>query len=169
LNTAVPQAYYNKVEGIKRLATETGAGQWGVALSQACSFFSMECTVYMVKVSYFQKPYRRSLMHIFGSNVIPSPSPMTNSGRQILENDPESMGSLGMAISEAVEDAAGREDTNYALGSVLNHVVLLRRRQQLRRDSLSLCPRQGRTRQKGSAAGGGAHLLPDPYPGPLRL
>ena len=124
LNTAVPQAYYNKVEGIKRLATETGAGQWGVALSQACSFFSMECTVYMVKVSYFQKPYRRSLMHIFGSNVIPSPSPMTNSGRQILENDPESMGSLGMAISEAVEDAAGREDTNYALGSVLNHVVL---------------------------------------------
>jgi len=124
LNTAVPQAYYNKAAGIKRLATETGAGQWGVALSQACSFFGLECTVYMVKVSYFQKPYRRSLMQIFGSNVIPSPSQTTNSGRQILERDPESMGSLGMAISEAVEDAAGREDTNYALGSVLNHVVI---------------------------------------------
>ncbi|MCL6635535.1 MAG: TrpB-like pyridoxal phosphate-dependent enzyme [Peptococcaceae bacterium] len=124
LNTAVPQAYYNKIAGVKRLATETGAGQWGVALSQACNFFGMECTVYMVKVSYFQKPYRRSLMQIFGSNVIPSPSDMTNSGRQILEKDPDSMGSLGIAISEAVEDAAGRADTNYALGSVLNHVIL---------------------------------------------
>lgn len=124
LNTAVPQAYYNKKEGIKRLATETGAGQWGVALSQACSFFGMECTVYMVKVSYHQKPYRRTLMNIFGSEVIASPSERTNSGRQILEADPESMGSLGIAISEAVEDAVGRADTNYALGSVLNHVIL---------------------------------------------
>ncbi|BAF58789.1 MAG: TrpB-like pyridoxal phosphate-dependent enzyme [Pelotomaculum sp.] len=124
LNTSVPQAYYNKKEGIKRLATETGAGQWGVALSQACSFFGLECTVYMVKVSYHQKPYRRSLMQVFGSNVIPSPSELTSSGRKILEKDPDSLGSLGIAISEAVEDAAGREDTNYALGSVLNHVIL---------------------------------------------
>jgi tryptophan synthase beta chain len=124
LNTSVPQAYYNKVEGIKRLSTETGAGQWGVALSQACNFFGLECTVYMVKVSYRQKPYRRSMMQIFGSNVIASPSDTTNSGREILAKDPDSLGSLGMAISEAVEDAAGRPDTNYALGSVLNHVIL---------------------------------------------
>jgi len=124
LNTAVAQAYYNKVEGIKRLATETGAGQWGVALSQACNFFGLECTVYMVKVSYHQKPYRRSMMEIFGADCIASPSNLTNSGRQILEKDPESLGSLGIAISEAVEDAAGRDDTNYALGSVLNHVTL---------------------------------------------
>ncbi len=124
LNTAVPQAYYNKIEGIKRLSTETGAGQWGVALSQACSFFGLECTVYMVKVSYQQKPYRRSVMQIFGSEVIASPSDTTNCGRQILEADPDSLGSLGIAISEAVEDAAGRSDTNYSLGSVLNHVLL---------------------------------------------
>ncbi len=124
LNTAVPQAYFNKVEGIKRIATETGAGQWGVALSQACNFFGMECTVYMVKVSYHQKPYRRSMMHVFGAEVIASPSERTSSGRQILASDPESLGSLGMAISEAVEDAAGRDDTNYSLGSVLNHVLL---------------------------------------------
>ncbi|MFA4885402.1 MAG: TrpB-like pyridoxal phosphate-dependent enzyme [Desulfotomaculaceae bacterium] len=124
LNTAVPQAYYNKKEGIKRLATETGAGQWGVALSQACNFFGMECTVYMVKVSYHQKPYRRTMMQIFGSEVFASPSERTNSGREILKADPDSLGSLGIAISEAVEDAAGREDTNYALGSVLNHVML---------------------------------------------
>jgi tryptophan synthase beta chain len=124
LNTAVPQAYYNKMEGIKRLATETGAGQWGVALSQACNFFGMECTVYMVNVSYHQKPYRRSMMHVYGSEVIASPSDRTSSGRQILKAYPESPGSLGVAISEAVEDAAGRGDTNYALGSVLNHVLL---------------------------------------------
>ncbi len=124
LNTAVPQAYYNKAGGVKRLATETGAGQWGIALSQACNFFDIQCTVYMVKVSYNQKPYRRSVMEIFGSTVIPSPSPMTESGRKILSDDPGSPGSLGIAISEAVEDAAGREDTNYALGSVLNHVCL---------------------------------------------
>ncbi|HOV78762.1 MAG TPA: TrpB-like pyridoxal phosphate-dependent enzyme [Bacillota bacterium] len=124
LNTAVPQAYYNKREGIKRLSTETGAGQWGVALSQACNFFGLECTVYMVKVSFYQKPYRKSLMQIFGSKVIASPSELTASGRKILEADPESLGSLGIAISEAVEDAAGRDDTNYALGSVLNHVIL---------------------------------------------
>jgi len=123
-NTAIAQAYYNKISGIKRLATETGAGQWGSALSLACSTFGLECTVYMVKVSYYQKPYRRSLMEVWGANVIPSPSDQTNSGRNILEKDPDAMGSLGLAISEAVEDAATKEDTNYSLGSVLNHVLL---------------------------------------------
>ncbi len=123
-NTAVAQAYYNKISGIKRLSTETGAGQWGSALSLACNFFGLECTVYMVKVSYHQKPYRRSLMEVWGANVIPSPSVETNSGRKILEENPDSMGSLGIAISEAVEDAATRKDTNYSLGSVLNHVLL---------------------------------------------
>ena len=124
LNTAVPQAYYNKKAGIKRLATETGAGQWGAALSQACSFFGLECTVYMVKVSYGQKPYRRSVMQIFGGEVYASPSDHTASGRAILAADPDSPGSLGIAISEAVEDAATHADTNYALGSVLNHVLI---------------------------------------------
>ncbi|MGB9803969.1 TrpB-like pyridoxal phosphate-dependent enzyme [Desulfofundulus sp.] len=124
LNTAVPQAYFNKKEGIKRLTTETGAGQWGVALSQACNFFGLECTVYMVKVSYQQKPYRRSMMEIFGAKVYASPSEQTAAGRRILSEEPDSPGSLGIAISEAVEDAVGREDTNYALGSVLNHVLL---------------------------------------------
>ncbi|RQD75298.1 MAG: TrpB-like pyridoxal phosphate-dependent enzyme [Candidatus Syntrophonatronum acetioxidans] len=123
-NTAVAQAYYNKISGIKRLATETGAGQWGSALSLACSTFGLECTVYMVKVSYYQKPYRRSLMEVWGANVIPSPSEHTNSGKNVLEKYPDSMGSLGIAISEAVEDAATKEDTNYSLGSVLNHVLL---------------------------------------------
>ncbi|WP_366922400.1 TrpB-like pyridoxal phosphate-dependent enzyme [Metallumcola ferriviriculae] len=137
LNTSIPQAYYNKQAGIKRLATETGAGQWGTALSQACAFFGLECTVYMVKISFSQKPYRRSFMEVFGANVIASPSQYTESGRSILAKDPESLGSLGIAISEAVEDAAQRDDTNYALGSVLNHVVLhqtvigLEARQQL--------------------------------------
>ncbi len=123
-NTAVAQAYYNKVEGIKRLSTETGAGQWGSALALACNFFGLECTVYMVKVSYFQKPYRRSLMHIWGADVYPSPTDLTNAGQKILAKDPDTTGSLGIAISEAVEDAATHEDTNYSLGSVLNHVLL---------------------------------------------
>lgn len=123
-NTSVPQAYYNKQAGVKRLATETGAGQWGAALSMACNFFDMECLVYMVKVSYHQKPYRRSLMQLFGASVLASPTNLTNAGRAVLEKDPDSLGSLGIAISEAVEDAASREDTNYALGSVLNHVCL---------------------------------------------
>lgn len=123
-NTSIPQAYYNKEAGIKRLATETGAGQWGSALSFACSVFGLECIVYMVRVSYEQKPYRRSLMQVYGANVVASPSPFTETGKKILEADPDSLGSLGMAISEAVEDAAGRADTNYALGSVLNHVCL---------------------------------------------
>jgi tryptophan synthase beta chain len=124
LNSALAQAYYNKQAGIKRLATETGAGQWGSALSMACNHFGLECTVYMVKVSYQQKPYRRSFMQTFGASVTASPSTLTNSGRMILERDPDSTGSLGIAISEAVEDAATHDDTNYALGSVLNHVCL---------------------------------------------
>ncbi|HHW04217.1 MAG TPA: TrpB-like pyridoxal phosphate-dependent enzyme [Thermoanaerobacterales bacterium] len=124
LNTAVPQAYYNKKAGIKRLSTETGAGQWGSALAMACSFFGLECTVYMVKVSFQQKPYRRSMMQLFGAEVIPSPSDRTEAGRAVLAKDPDSTGSLGIAISEAVEDAVKHGDTNYALGSVLNHVVL---------------------------------------------
>jgi len=124
LNTSLAQAYYNKAAGMKRLATETGAGQWGSALSMACSHFDMECTVYMVKVSYQQKPYRRSFMQTFGADVISSPSTYTNAGRSILERDPDSTGSLGIAISEAVEDAATHNDTNYSLGSVLNHVCM---------------------------------------------
>lgn len=123
-NTSIPQAYYNKKAGVKRLSTETGAGQWGSALSLSCKFFDMECTVYMVKVSYQQKPYRRIFMQTYGADVIASPSNLTESGRRILEANPDSMGSLGIAISEAVEDAAQRDDTNYALGSVLNHVML---------------------------------------------
>ena len=123
-NTAVAQAYYNQAAGIKRLATETGAGQWGSALALACNFFGLGCTVYMVKVSYYQKPYRRSLMHIWGAEVFPSPTDRTQAGRALLAKDPETSGSLGMAISEAVEDAASHPDTNYSLGSVLNHVLL---------------------------------------------
>jgi len=123
-NTAVAQAYYNKQEGTRRLSTETGAGQWGSSLAFACALFDLECTVYMVKVSFQQKPYRRSMIQTFGAQVIASPSDQTNAGRQILSEDPESPGSLGIAISEAVEDAATHEDTHYALGSVLNHVCL---------------------------------------------
>jgi tryptophan synthase beta chain len=123
-NTAVAQAYYNKRAGIRRLATETGAGQWGSALSLACQFFGLECTVYMVRVSYDQKPYRRMMMHSWGAEVYPSPSDRTGSGRAILVATPDSPGSLGIAISEAVEDAATHPDTNYSLGSVLNHVLL---------------------------------------------
>jgi tryptophan synthase beta chain len=124
LNTALAQAYYNAKEGVKRLTTETGAGQWGSALSMACSFFGLECKVYMVKVSYHQKPYRKSLMQTFGATVVPSPSTDTNSGRKVLEEFPDSPGSLGIAISEAIEDAATHDDTKYSLGSVLNHVLL---------------------------------------------
>lgn len=123
-NTAVAQVYYNKIAGIKRLTTETGAGQWGSALSFACRLFGLTCTVYMVKVSYYQKPFRKSLMHIWGGEVFPSPSDRTESGRKILAEHPNTNGSLGMAISEAVEDAATKSDTNYSLGSVLNHVML---------------------------------------------
>jgi tryptophan synthase beta chain len=123
-NTAVPQVYYNKLEGTRRIATETGAGQWGSALAFACGLFGLECKVYMVRVSYEQKPYRRGLMEVWGASVVPSPSPDTEAGRRIRAADPETTGSLGIAISEAVEDAATREDTKYALGSVLNHVLM---------------------------------------------
>ncbi|HZJ02227.1 MAG TPA: TrpB-like pyridoxal phosphate-dependent enzyme, partial [Thermoleophilia bacterium] len=122
-NTSVPQAYYNKKEGINKLTTETGAGQWGSALSMACQMFNMELLVYMVKISYQQKPYRRSMIHTWGAEVIPSPSDTTNAGRAFLAADPDSTGSLGMAISEAVEVAAMNDDTHYSLGSVLNHVM----------------------------------------------
>lgn len=123
-NTAVAQAYYNKQEGVKRITTETGAGQWGSALSFACQTFGIECKVYMVKVSYQQKPYRRSLMQSWGATVVASPSTETNAGRAILAENPDSTGSLGIAISEAVEEAVMREDTKYSLGSVLNHVLM---------------------------------------------
>jgi len=123
-NTAIPQAYYNMKAGIERLATETGAGQWGSALSLATQIFDLECTVYMVRGSYDQKPYRKMMMQTWGATCIPSPSPLTQSGRAILEKDPDTPGSLGIAISEAVEDAATHENTNYSLGSVLNHVCL---------------------------------------------
>lgn len=123
-NTAVAQAYYNKEEGIRRITTETGAGQWGSSLAFAGSLFGIEVKVYMVKVSYHQKPYRRALMEAYGAQCVASPSPETAAGRAILERDPDCRGSLGIAISEAVEEAAGREDTKYALGSVLNHVLM---------------------------------------------
>jgi tryptophan synthase beta chain len=123
-NTAIPQAYYNKKAGIKRLATETGAGQWGSSLAFACKLFGLECKVYMVRVSYDQKPYRRSMIRTWGAQVVSSPSKETEAGRAVLAEHPDSPGSLGIAISEAVEDAAKRDDTNYSLGSVLNHVLL---------------------------------------------
>jgi len=123
-NTAIAQAYYNKQEGVSRLCTETGAGQWGSALSLACNFFGLKCTVYMVKVSYQQKPYRRSLMHTWGAEVFASPTDRTDAGRKILSEHPDSPGSLGIAISEAVEDTVKHEDAKYSLGSVLNHVIL---------------------------------------------
>jgi len=123
-NTAVAQAYYNKREGINKITTETGAGQWGSALSFACNFFEIECVVFMVKVSYEQKPYRKSLMHVWGADVYASPTNLTNSGRRILEMDPDCPGSLGIAISEAVEMAVSDPKAKYSLGSVLNHVLL---------------------------------------------
>ncbi len=123
-NSAVPQAYYNMKEGVKRIATETGAGQWGSALSFATSKFGIDCKVYMVRVSFDQKPYRKSMMHTFGAEIVASPSEDTVTGRKILAEYPDTPGSLGIAISEALEDAATRDDTKYALGSVLNHVIL---------------------------------------------
>jgi tryptophan synthase beta chain len=123
-NTAIAQAFYNKEQGVKRLATETGAGQWGSALAFAGALFGLEVKVYMVRASYDQKPYRRYLMETYGASVVASPSPTTEYGRRVLAETPDSPGSLGMAISEAVEDAATRDDTKYSLGSVLNHVIL---------------------------------------------
>jgi len=123
-NTAIPQAYYNKVAGTKRLATETGAGQWGSSLAFACSVFGLECNIYMVKVSFHQKPYRKLLMQTYGATVHASPSDQTDFGRKLLAADPNSNGSLGIAISEAIEDTVKHPGTKYALGSVLNHVCL---------------------------------------------
>jgi tryptophan synthase beta chain len=123
-NTAIPQAYYNAKEGIKKISTETGAGQWGSALSFACKLFDIECEVFMVKVSYEGKPYRKIMMNTWGATVHASPSNLTNAGRSILSQDPNSPGSLGIAISEAVEVAATNDDTKYSLGSVLNHVLM---------------------------------------------
>jgi tryptophan synthase beta chain len=123
-NTAIAQAYFNKQEGTKKLVTETGAGQWGSSLAYACHLFHMECTVYMVKVSYYQKPYRKTMMNLFGAEIYPSPSNRTEAGRKILAQDPECPGSLGIAISEAIEEAVKTENAKYSLGSVLNHVIL---------------------------------------------
>lgn len=123
-NSAIPQAYFNMKEGTERIATETGAGQWGSAISFACKLYEIECKVYMVRASYDQKPYRKSLMHAWGATCVASPSMDTVAGRMMLEKDPNTGGSLGLAISEAVEDAATHDNTNYALGSVLNHVCL---------------------------------------------
>jgi tryptophan synthase beta chain len=123
-NTAVAQAYYNKKEGVTRLTTETGAGQWGSALAMGCMFLGLACKVYMVKASYYQKPYRRVMMETWGATVVPSPSQETEIGRKILKDDPDCSGSLGIAISEACEEAFGRDDTKYSLGSVLNHVLM---------------------------------------------
>jgi tryptophan synthase beta chain len=123
-NTSYAQAYYNKQAGIKKLVTETGAGQWGSALAMACKHFGLECEVFMVKISYDQKPYRKTFMKLFGAEVHASPSPLTNAGRNVLNIHPDSPGSLGIAISEAIEVALQRDDTNYSLGSVLNHVML---------------------------------------------
>jgi len=123
-NTSYAQAYYNKKAGIKKLVTETGAGQWGSALAMACKHFGLECEVFMVKVSYDQKPYRRTFMKLFDATVHASPTTITNAGRNVLAKDPDSPGSLGIAISEAIEIAVQRDDTNYSLGSVLNHVML---------------------------------------------
>jgi tryptophan synthase beta chain len=122
-NTAVPQAYYNKKEGVKRICTETGAGQWGSSLAFACCLFGIELKVYMVKVSYNQKPYRRIMMETWGAKCVPSPSPDTKAGRDALAKDPNNPGSLGLAISEAIEDAV-TSGSHYSLGSVLNHVLL---------------------------------------------
>jgi tryptophan synthase beta chain len=124
LNSALPQVFFNKIQGIKRLTTETGAGQWGTALSLACKQFGLEAMVYMVKVSFTQKPYRRSIMELYGGKCVASPSTLTESGRSELAKDPNTPGTLAMAISEAIEDALQRDDTNYSLGSVLNHVCI---------------------------------------------
>lgn len=124
INTAIAQAYYNAQEGVKRLTTETGAGQWGSALSMACKFFGLKCLVYMVRISFDQKPYRKTLMKLFGAEVISSPSKTTRMGKQFLAKDPNTHGSLGMAIAESIEVAAKDEETKYSLGSVLNHVLL---------------------------------------------
>ena len=196
-NTAIAQAYYNRAEGVTRLVTETGAGQWGSALAFAGSLFGLETKVFMVKISYEQKPYRRSFIESFGATVIPSPSTETNAGRAVLAEDPDSTGSLGIAISEAIEEAASREDTKYSLGSVLNHVLLhqtvigqeaigqmemagdrARRRHRLRgwrlellRHRLPVPARAPARPLEDALPGGRAGILPEPDAGrvPIRL
>lgn len=123
-NSAVPQAYFNMVDGTKRIATETGGGQWGTALAMACQMFGIECVIYMTRVSYEQKPYRKSVMHVYGANVYASPSTQTKVGRDLLAKDPDCRGSLGIAVSEAIEDVLSHENAKYSLGSVLNHVAM---------------------------------------------
>jgi tryptophan synthase beta chain len=123
-NTAIAQAYYNKEQGIKRLVTETGAGQWGTALAYSCMLFGLKCRIYMVRVSYQQKPGRRTIAQLYGAEMFPSPSDQTNFGRKLLKENPNHPGTLGIAISEAIEDTLAHEDTRYSLGSVLNHVLL---------------------------------------------
>jgi tryptophan synthase beta chain len=149
-NTAVAQAYYNKTEGIRRLTTETGAGQWGSALAFACSLFGLECTVFMVNASFQQKPYRRSMIQTYGAEVFPSPSNRTQAGQKILADHPDSPGSLGIAISEAVEDAATHDDAHYSLGSVLNHVLL--HQTVIGQEALKQMGRAGK-RQRAAPAG----------------
>jgi len=173
-NTAVAQAFYSKGEGIKRLATETGAGQWGSALAFACQLFDLELKVYMVKISYNQKPYRRILMETWGAEVVASPSPDTPVGQHILANDPDNLGSLGIAISEAVADAGPRDDTHYSIGSVINSVLLHQTvigQEAKNRRFLPAIP-QGQAGWQQSRPAGRlrrVHGLPQPQQGPLRL
>ncbi len=194
-NTAVPQAYYNREEGVRRLTTETGAGQWGSSLAFACGVMGLDCTVYMVRVSYDQKPYRRIMMETYGAEVHASPTDLTQAGRNILEEHPDSPGSLGIAISEAIEDAVKNDDAKYSLGSVLNHVLLAPDRDragsaaqmelageypdvvvgcvggglELRRRRLPLHPGEPEERQGHAHRGRRAGLVPDAHEGPLHL
>jgi len=192
-NTSIPQAYFNKQEGVRRIATETGAGQWGTALAFACRMFGVQCTVYMVRCSYDQKPYRGILIRAYGAEVYPSPSERTKFGRRLLETNPDTGGSLGAAISEAIEDALAHDDTKYALGSVLNHVLLhqtitgLETQKQLKTagekpDILIGCvggaailpasssPRAGETcRRQGKVPGRGTSRLPHPHTRPVSI
>jgi tryptophan synthase beta chain len=158
VNTSVAQAYFNKVAGTKRLATETGAGQWGSSLALACKLFGLECNVYMVKVSYHQKPYRRMLMHTWGATVHPSPSDQTEYGRKLLAEDPNCAGSLGIAISEAIEDTVTHPNTKYSLGSVLNHVCL--HQTVIGQEASSRWKWRARSRTRSSPAAAAAVILP---------
>ena len=193
-NTAIAQAFYNRAEGITRLVTETGAGQWGSALAFAGSLFGLETKVFMVKISYEQKPYRRSFIESFGATVVPSPSTETNAGRAVLAEDPDSTGSLGIAISEAIEEAAGREDTKYSLGSVpqprLLHQTVIGQEAMLQMEMAGEMPDvvfgcaggdrtspASRSRSCGTSCRadqargscGGAGVVPEPDPGQVSL
>ena len=158
VNTSVAQAYFNKQAGTKRLATETGAGQWGASLAFACKLFGMECNIYMVKVSYDHKPYRRMLMHTWGATVHPSPSNQTEYGRKLLAEDPHCAGSLGIAISEAIEDTVTHPNTKYSLGSVLNHVCL--HQTVIGQESIKQMEMAGEEPDSSSAAAAAGAILP---------